>query len=124
MFDMTDVLWFHQQWFYVAVFSTGLVGLWGLGLAIFKRQPGRAFGIATGVAITAMLIQIAAGVLLYVNGRRPGNGFHVFYGIVIAVTFSLAYVYRAQLARRPALAYGILLLFVMGLGLRAWANVN
>jgi hypothetical protein len=48
----------------------------------------------------------------------------VFYGIVIVMTFSIAYVYRAQLARRPALAYGILLLFVMGLGLRAWSNVN
>jgi hypothetical protein len=32
-------------------------------------------------------------------------------------------VYRSQLAKRPALAYGLLMLFVMGLGLRAWANV-
>lgn len=124
MLDIADVLWFHEQWFYVAVLTTGLVGLWGLGLAIFKSPPGRAFGIATGVAITVMLIQVAAGVLLYARGMRPGNGFHVFYGIVIVMTFSIAYVYRAQLARRPALAYGILLLFVMGLGLRAWSNVN
>ncbi len=42
---------------------------------------------------------------------------------MIAVTFSLAYLYRAQLARRPALAYGLLFLFVMVLGFRAWANV-
>jgi hypothetical protein len=124
MLDIADVLWFHEQWFYVAVVTTGLVGLWGLGLAIFKRPPGRAFGVAAGVAITVMLIQVAAGVLLYARGMRPGNGFHVFYGIVIVMTFSIAYVYRAQLARRPALAYGILLLFVMGLGLRAWSNVN
>jgi hypothetical protein len=124
MLDIADVLWFHEQWSYVAVFTTGLVGLWGLGLVIFKSPPGRAFGIATGVAITVMLIQVAAGVLLYARGMRPGNGFHVFYGIVIVMTFSIAYVYRAQLARRPALAYGILLLFVMGLGLRAWSNVN
>ena len=54
----------------------------------------------------------------------PGNAFHVFYGVVIAVTFALAYVYRAQLDRRPMLAYGLLLLFVMGLGLRAWSNVT
>jgi hypothetical protein len=47
----------------------------------------------------------------------------VFYGVVIAITFSLAYVYRAQLARKPALGYGLLLLFVMGLGIRAWMNV-
>lgn len=124
MFDINDLLWFHRNWFYVAVVATGLVGLWGVGLAVFRRSPGRAFGIATGVAIIVMLVQVGAGVVLYMRGLRPGNGFHVFYGIVIAVTFTLAYIYRAQLARRPALGYGILLLFVMGLGLRAWSNVN
>lgn len=124
MFDIADLLWFHRNWFYVAVLVTGLVGLWGVGLAVLRRTPGRAFGIATGVAITVMLFQVGAGVILYMRGLRPGNGFHVFYGIVITVTFTLAYIYRAQLARRPALGYGILLLFVMGLGLRAWSNVN
>lgn len=124
MFDIADLLWFHRNWFYVAVLTTGLVGLWGVGLAVLRRSPGRTFGIATGVAITVMLLQVGAGVILYVQGIRPGNSFHVFYGIVIAVTFTLAYIYRAQLARRPALGYGILLLFVMGLGLRAWSNVN
>ena len=71
-----------------------------------------------------MLVQVAAGVVLYQQDYRPGNNFHIFYGVVIAFTFTFAYIYRAQMARRPALFYGLLLLFVMGLGLRAWANVN
>jgi hypothetical protein len=121
---MSSVLWFHQNWVYVALATTGLVGLWGLVLAAFRRRPGRVFGIGAGIAIVAILIQVAAGTALYVYGLRPLNGFHVFYGVVIAVTLSLAYVYRAQLARHPALAYGLLLLFVMGLGFRAWANVS
>ena len=116
---MDAILWFHQNWFFVAVVTTGLVGLWGVGLAVFRRPPGKAFGIAVGIAISAMLIQVVAGVTLNVMGMRPA-AFHVFYGVVIAVTFSIAYVYRTQLASRPALAYGILLLFVMGLGIRAW----
>ncbi len=119
---MDAVAWFHQSWFYVAVATTGVVGLWGIALAILRREPGRAFGIATGVAVAVMLLQVLAGVILYSSGRRPGDGFHVFYGVVIAITFAIAYVYRAQLARRPALSYGILLLFVMGLGIRAWVN--
>jgi hypothetical protein len=118
------MLAFHQDWFYVAVVATGLVGVWGVGLAAVKRSPGRSFAYATGVAIAVMLVQVGAGLWLYGQGLRPGNAFHVFYGVVIAVTFSLAYVYRAVLARRPALSYGLLLLFVMGLGLRAWANVG
>jgi hypothetical protein len=117
------VLTFHANWFYIAVITTGLVGLWGIGLAILKREPTRPFHIAMAVAIGAMLVQVVAGVILWQQGHRPGDGFHVFYGVVIAITFSLAYVYRAQLARRPALSYGLLMLFVMGLGLRAWANV-
>ncbi len=115
---------FHGNWFWVSVITTGIVGLWGLGLAIAKRDLDRTFRIARVVAFAAMSIQIAAGLVLWGRGIRPGNGFHVFYGIVIVVTFSFAYLYRPQMARRPALSYGLMLLFVMGLGLRAWSNVT
>jgi hypothetical protein len=120
----SQVLWFHQHWVFVALATTGLVGLWGLGLAVLRRRPGRPFAIATGAAIVAILIQVTAGVILYVSGLRPVNGFHVFYGMLIVITLSLAYVYRATMARHPALWYGLLLLFVMGLGVRAWSNVS
>lgn len=121
---MSRVLWFHSNWFYVATVVTGVVGAWGLGLAVTRRPLSPAFVTARALAIAAMLVQVTAGVILYTGGRRPGNGFHVFYGVVIAVTLALAYVYRSTMNRRPALWYGLLLLFVMGLGLRAWANVN
>lgn len=122
--NLETVLRFHEVWFYVAVGSTGLVGLWGLVTAILKKQPPRAFSWARGIAMATILIQVAAGVYMYSNGMRPGNSFHVFYGVVIVITLTLAYLYRTTMARKPALTYGILLLFVMGLGLRAWANVS
>ena len=115
---------FHKVWYMFAIASTGLVGMWGLGLAITRSTPRRAFEIARGASIGAILLQIVAGVYLYSNGVRPGNAIHVFYGVVIFVTLALVYVYRTTMARKPALTYGLLLLFVMGLGLRAWANVN
>ncbi len=115
---------FHANWFYVAVATTGIVGLWGVGLALARRSPNRAFELARAAAFGAMGLQVAAGVALYVTGARPGNAFHVFYGIVIAFVFAFVYLYRAQLERRPALAYGLVLLFVMGLGIRAWMNVR
>jgi hypothetical protein len=122
--QLADLLWFHARWFYVAVVACGVVGLWGFVAGLLRRPLARPFSIARAGAIGAMLIQVGAGALLYSRGLRPGNAFHVFYGVVIAVTFALAYVYRAQLDRRPMLAYGLLLLFVMGLGLRAWSNVT
>jgi hypothetical protein len=115
---------FHAGWMWVAVVSNGIVGAYGVAMAALKRVPGRSFLVARAIAITAMLVQIGAGLVLWGRGQRPGNGFHVFYGVVIAVTLSIAYVYRPAMARKPALTYGLLLLFVMGLGLRAWANVN
>ena len=122
--DLATVLDFHESWFWVAIVSTGVVGVWGLVLAVMKRAPGRAFNAARALAIGAMLIQVAAGVYLYSNDLRPGNSFHVFYGVVIVITLTLAYLYRSTMARKPGLTYGVLLLFVMGLGLRAWANVG
>ncbi len=104
--------------------STGLVGVWGLVLAWRKIEPRRPFGVAVAVATAIMLVQVGAGLWLFGQGREPGDGFHVFYGVVIAITFSLAYVYRNSMERRQDLSYGLLLLFVMGLGLRAWTNVG
>jgi CDP-diglyceride synthetase len=115
---------FHGAWFWVAVITTGAVGLWGLILAAAKREAPPLFRYARWVAFGAMAVQVSAGLILYAQGLRPTNDFHIFYGIVIVFTFAIAYVYRAQLDRRPELAYGLLLLFIMGLGLRAWANVH
>jgi hypothetical protein len=120
---MTDeILAAHENWFWVAVVTNGVVGLWGLGLAMTRREPGTAFGVGRAVAIVAMLIQVGLGLLLYARDLRP-DSIHIFYGFVILFTFSFAYIYRAQMSRRPALFYGLLLLFTMGLGFRAWANV-
>jgi heme A synthase len=114
----------HGNWFYVAVISNGIVGAWGLALAIMKRPADRVFRWATYVAIGTMLVQVGLGFLTYSQGYRPANSFHLFYGFVILFTLTFAYIYRTQMAKRPALAWGLLLLFVMGLGLRAWANVH
>lgn len=115
---------FHSGWAWVAILSTGLVGLWGLALAATKRSADRAFRIGWAVAYAAVTVQVAAGLVMWGRGARPENEFHVFYGVTIVATFAFAYVYRAQMERRPALTYGVMLLFVMGLGLRAWSNVT
>jgi hypothetical protein len=117
-FDVSSVVSVHRFWGWIAISLLGISGLWGIGLAIARRSPGRAFGIAAGVAIVAALIQVGLGLWSYsVDGIEPGNQ-HVFYGIVTLFTFAFAYIYRAQLARRPALSYGLLLTFAMGLGIR------
>lgn len=102
----------------MAVALCGATGLWGVGLAIGRRTPGRVFYAAMAVSIGAVLLQVALGLTaMNIEGTDPGNQ-HVFYGVVVSFTLAFAYIYRAQLRRRPALYYGLLMLFVMGLGIR------
>lgn len=106
----------HSTWGYVAVVVNGLVGLWGLLISRRDTVP-EAFYWAVGIAITALAGQVLVGAYLFSQGSAPG-GQHTFYGVVIAVTFTFVYIYRAQFRQRPALYYGLLLLFTMGLGIR------
>ena len=106
----------HTTWGYIAAGISGVVGLWGVLMAKRETVP-KAYYWAVGVAVTGLLAQIVIGTIMFSQGTDPGNQ-HVFYGVVIAVTFSFAYIYRAQFRKRPTLYYGLLLLFTMGLGLR------
>ncbi len=114
---------FHEHWVVVAVASNGLVGAWGLWLAWRRAAPGRPFATARGVAILAMLVQVGAGFWLVAGGAEPPD-IHTFYGFLILFSLTFGYIYRAQLARWPGLGYGLLLLWVMGLGLQAWSNAT
>lgn len=107
----------------MALVTNGGVGLWGLVLAIVKRAPNRMFDIGVRVAVTAMLVQVGLGFLVYQQGLRPGSDFHLFYGFLVLFTFTFAYIFRDKISKRPALIWGGMLLFTMGLALRAWANV-
>jgi hypothetical protein len=109
---------FHNTWGWGAAGLCGLVGLWGIGLRLARRDPGRFFRVGVALAVGGILVQVGVGFLLLAQGSEPGS-LHVFYGLLILFTLAFAYIYRPQLAKRPALAWGLLLIFVMGLGIRA-----
>lgn len=103
-------------WYVVGIL--GIVGLWGVGLAIAGRDPSRPFWVAAGVGFAAGVGQVVLGLLGFTAfDRDPGNQ-HLFYGVVLMFTFAFVYIYRAQFEKRPALAYGLVFLFSMGLGIR------
>jgi len=109
---------FHTTWGWVAVSIAGVAGLFGIGLAIAKRPLRKAFWVLAGAGMSAMVVQVLAGIILYLQDEDPG-AFHMFYGFLVLFSLAFAYMYRSQLAKRPALSWGLLLLFIMGLGLRA-----
>jgi hypothetical protein len=114
---------FHETWGYIAAGISGVVGLWGV-LIRHRTFPPTVFYYGVGLAIVALLVQVVAGVVsMRVSGIDPGDQ-HVFYGVLIAVSFSFAYIYRAQFRKNPAFYYGLLLLFAMGLAIRGVATVG
>jgi hypothetical protein len=89
-----------------------------------RPTPPTVFYYGVGLATVALLVQVVAGVVLMrSSGIDPGDQ-HVFYGVLIAVSFSFAYIYRAQFRKRPAFYYGLLLLFAMGLAIRGMTTVG
>ena len=107
----------HDAWGPIAAGISGVVGLWGVLMARRDSVP-KAFYWAVGVAIAGLLFQVILGVMaMSIEGTNPGSQ-HVFYGVVIAFALAFTYIYRAQFRKRPALYYGLLLLFSMGLAIR------
>jgi hypothetical protein len=115
---------FHRTWAYVAIVVNGLVGVAALAAWRFERLRGRWVLIATTVAGVAMLIQVAIGATLQASKQYKAPDFHIFYGILVFLTVTLAYSYRRQLRRRRELYCALLCLFVMGLGIRAVLQVH
>lgn len=69
------------------------------------------------------MVQVLVGVILVSDDRYTVARFHMFYGFVAFVTVGLAYSYRAQMRGRLELLYGLVGLFLMGVGIRAVLQV-
>ena len=111
----------HSTFAWVAIAICGVGGLVALFYEIRKRNIDALFRAVVAVSIAAMLIQVGLGLVLFGQGIQPGS-IHMFYGFVILFTFTFVYIYRIQIERRPRLWWGLILLFVMGLGLRGVVN--
>jgi heme A synthase len=109
---------FHSLWGYAVIIIDGIAGLGALGFAAAKRSLPPLMRRLVVFALAASGLQVLLGVVLYADGERPGS-IHVFYGVLTAVAITFAYIYRSELNKRPELRWGLLLLFMMGLAIRA-----
>jgi len=79
--------------------------------------------IVTIVAEAMMLIQVVIGVILVSSDEYVVARFHMFYGFLAFLTIGLAYQYRDSMRGRTEFLYGLVGLFIMGLGIRAVLQV-
>lgn len=93
-----------------------------MGGLLAWRQPhlrGRWLWIAAALAEAAIVVQVVLGVVLVAGDRYTAPRFHLFYGFVAFLTVGLAYSSRDSMRGRLEMFYGLVGLFLMGLGLRA-----
>lgn len=77
----------------------------------------------TLVAEVALLVQVLVGVTLVSAHKLAPPRFHMFYGFIAFIAIGVAYSYRASMRGRLEMLYGLVGLFLMGLGIRAMLTV-
>jgi len=115
---------FHVWWAYVAIAANAVAGLILLVTWRVPRWRGRWMWYPTIAAQAAMMLQVVNGVVLVASGEYVAPRFHMFYGFVAFLTVGIAYSYRRQMRGRRELFYGLVGLFIMGLGIRAILQVG
>ncbi len=109
---------FHSTWAWVSIYLTGFTGLMLIGFFLANKPKNYLMDYLIKLSVISVLIQISAGLYLLGTGIEPGS-FHLFYGVVILFTLIFIYIYRADMDKKPELFWGLAILFIMGLGIRA-----
>jgi hypothetical protein len=110
---------FHKVWGYVAIVMNAVAGVIALVAWRWKSARGKHVWIATIVAEAALMLQVLVGTILVASKDYVAPRFHMFYGFVAFLTVGIAYQYRRQMRGRREMFYGLVGLFLMGLGIRA-----
>jgi hypothetical protein len=114
----------HEGFGYVAIVANGVAGILALVAWRIRSLRGRWLWNVTIVAEAMILLEVLVGVILQSGDEFVTPRFHLFYGFLAFLTVGLAYQYRDSMRGRVELLYGLVGLFIMGLGIRAVIEVS
>lgn len=110
----------HARISSIALIYSAAVGLWALYTAYQKRDLDSNFWGALAINELIFVAQTVIGLLMVAQGAQPARAVHYLYGAVGILTIPAAFAYtRGQGARREALIYGLICLFLAGVSIRA-----
>jgi hypothetical protein len=115
---------FHKVWGYIAIVANAIAGVIALVAWRWRRFRGRWVWIVTIAAEAALMLQVLVGTILVASKDYEAPDFHMFYGFVAFITVGIAYQYRKEMRGRRELFYGLVGLFLMGVGIRAVMQVT
>jgi len=104
-------------WF--LVIGNGIAGAWALASGPVPSLRGAHLWRFTAFVQAVIFVQVTLAAI-HINANDGGpQTFHVFYGVLAAMTVGILYSYRQQFRERLHMLYGWGGLFIMGLGIRA-----
>ena len=121
---MQTLLDVHLVGSWIAVVANAVVGVLALAAWQWRQFRGRWLWIATIVAEALLLVQVIVGSILLSSDDYEIDDIHAFYGFIAFLTVGLAYGYRRSMPGRLEMFYGLVGLFLMGLGIRAMTQVT
>jgi hypothetical protein len=116
---VSSLLKFHEVGGYVAIAANATAGVVALIAWRWKAARGQYVWIITIIAEASLMLQVLVGVVLEVSKDYVAPRIHMFYGFIAFLTVGVAYQYRRQMRGRREMLYGLVGLFLMGLGIRA-----
>lgn len=99
------------------------VGIWGVLSYLRGQSLSGSIAGALIIGQGLVVIQGAAGLVLYFNGNRPASSVHLLYGFTAALVLPFVWSYlRDRHPRQGLLLYSLIALFVAGLAIRGMAT--
>jgi len=93
---------------------------WGLWRYFRKQGVESSYWGALIIGEILILVQGALGAYLWLSGLRPDRDIHFLYGVAAALVIPGVWAFtKGRQERREMLIYGLMLLFLVGLLLRA-----
>ncbi len=110
----------HDRLSIAMLIFSAVAALWGIVLYLRKKGvDGNYWGILA-VGELLFLGQGIVGTVLWIQGLRPGRVIHLLYGGVAVLTLPAYYLLSGgRDDRRAAIGYGLIMLFLFGITLRA-----
>jgi len=108
----------------VVIVGNGLAGVAGLVAWRRSNLRGRWVFVAAAAAEIALLSQVAPRAIRVSSRLFPAPRFHKCYGFVGFITVGISYSSRDSMRGRLEMFYGLIGLFLMGVGIRAVLQVR
>ncbi len=115
----------HGALYTTLMLLSGGLTLWAFYLLMTGRPIDGAYRSTYVLMIGTALVQGAVGIVMLLEGHRPGQSFHYLYGVslVVFTGFGYAWATRGD-ARRETITLAIAALAAFGLILRAAATAH